>query len=159
MRKIGRTLRFASRRRWRNWLEKNHNTASEVFLIVYKRAPKNASFSNVDAVEEALCFGWIDGWFKPIDADRWVIRYTPRHKGSSWSDYNIARAWKLLNEKKMTATGVSNRKQHKAFSQMYQQLPILFSLMLLTLVCCKNHVLLLLLLLLPLYLGFSTPIE
>lgn len=74
-------------------------------LVIYKRPPKNKSFSNYDAVEEALCFGWIDGWFKPIDSERWVIRYTPRRRRSSWSDYNIARAWKLLNEEKMTAAG------------------------------------------------------
>ncbi len=107
VRDIRAALRFASRKRWRNWLERNHATKKEALLIIYKRAPKNASFSNLDAVEEALCFGWIDGWFKPIDADRWVIRYTPRRKGSSWSDYNIARAWKLLNEGRMTAAGVA----------------------------------------------------
>ena len=107
VRNTQRALRFASRKSWRNWLERNHDTKNEALLIVYKRAPKNASFSNSDAVEEALCFGWIDGWFKPIDADRWVIRYTPRRKGSSWSNYNIARAWKLLNEGKMTTAGVT----------------------------------------------------
>lgn len=107
VRDIRRALRFASRKRWCSWLERNHATKNETMLIIYKRAPKNASFSNLDAVEEALCFGWIDGWFKPIDADQWVIRYTPRRKGSSWSDYNIARAWKLLNEGKMTAAGVA----------------------------------------------------
>ncbi len=107
VRNIERALRFASRKRWRNWLERNHDTKNEALLIVYKRVPKNASFSNLDAVEEALCFGWIDGWFKPIDTDRWVIRYTPRRKGSSWSNYNIARAWKLLNEGKMTPVGVA----------------------------------------------------
>ncbi len=107
MRDIQAALRFRSRKSWRGWLERNHAAKNEALLIIYKRAPKNASLSNRDAVEEALCFGWIDGWFKPINADRWVIRYTPRRKGSSWSDYNIARAWKLLNERKMTAAGVA----------------------------------------------------
>ena len=51
--------------------------------------------------------GWIDGWFKPIDTERWVIRYTPRRNGSNWSKYNIATAWKLLNEHKMTPAGVA----------------------------------------------------
>lgn len=102
-----RALRFATRKAWREWLERNHATKNVALLTFYKKAPKNASFSNRDAVEEALCFGWIDGWFKPIDSERWVIRYTPRRKGSSWSDYNIARAWKLLNEGKMTPAGVA----------------------------------------------------
>ncbi len=77
----------------------------EVLLVIYKREPKTGTFSNLDAIEEALCFGWIDGWFRPVDFERKVQRYTPRRKGSSWSDYNIARAWKLLAEKKMTPAG------------------------------------------------------
>ncbi len=100
-------LLFAARKSWREWLERNHASRSEALLIIYKRAPKNASFSSSDGREEALCFGWIDGWFKPIDDERWVIRYTPRRKGSSWSDYNIVRAWKLLNEGRMTPAGVA----------------------------------------------------
>lgn len=91
-------LRFTSR---------NHGIKNEALLVIYKRAPRNASLSNRGALEEALCFGWIDGWFKPIDNDRWVVRYTPRRRGSGWSDYNIARAWKLLNEGKMTPAGVA----------------------------------------------------
>jgi hypothetical protein len=83
----------------------NHASRNEVLLSIYNRAPNNAEFSNRDAIEEALCFGWVDGWYKPIDSERWAIRYTPRRRGSSWSDYNIARAWKLINEKKMTPTG------------------------------------------------------
>lgn len=76
-------------------------------MIIYKRAPMNEKFPSRAALEEALCFGWIDGWFKPLDDDRWVIRYTPRRKGSNWSKYNIATAWNLLNEKKMTEAGVA----------------------------------------------------
>jgi hypothetical protein len=100
-------LRLASRRQWRKWLERNHATKGEALLVLHKRAPKNARFSSQHALEEALCFGWVDGWFKPIDEDRWVIRYTPRRKGSNWSKYNIARAWKLLNEGKMTDAGIA----------------------------------------------------
>jgi uncharacterized protein YdeI (YjbR/CyaY-like superfamily) len=107
MRDIQSARRFTSRRSWRKWLAKNHATKDEALLIIYKRAPKNARFSSRDALEEALCFGWIDGWFKPIDEDRWVIRYTPRREGSNWSKYNIATAWNLLNENKMTPAGVA----------------------------------------------------
>ena len=104
---VSKALVFTSRGKWRRWLEKNHAERDEAFLFIYKRAQKNEGFSNRDAVEEALCFGWIDGWFRPIDNDRWVIRYTPRRKGSSWSDYNIARAWKLMSEEKMTKAGIA----------------------------------------------------
>lgn len=103
--------RFASRESWRNWLEKNHDTEDQALLIIYKRAPKNARLSSTLALEEALCFGWIDGWFKPLDDERWVIRYTPRRKGSDWSKYNIARAWKLLNEERMTEAGIARLPQ------------------------------------------------
>ncbi len=99
-------LRFNSRQSWRKWLAKNHTTRKEVLLVIYKRTPKNASFSSRDALEEALCFGWIDGWFKPLDEERWVIRYTPRRKGSNWSRYNIATVWKLLNEGLVTPAGI-----------------------------------------------------
>src|SRR6266705_1519792 len=100
-------LRFASRERWRKWLEKNHAAKSEALLVIYKRPPKNERFPSHYAREEALCFGWIDGWFRPIDDERWVMRYSPRRRGSNWAKYNIARAWKLLNEGKMTPAGIA----------------------------------------------------
>jgi hypothetical protein len=100
-----RALEFTTRNEWREWLNRNHASKDEVLLVIYKREPKTGTFSNLDAIEEALCFGWIDGWFRPVDADRKVQRYTPRRKGSSWSDYNIARAWKLLGENRMTLAG------------------------------------------------------
>jgi uncharacterized protein YdeI (YjbR/CyaY-like superfamily) len=98
-------LEFTTRNEWREWLNRNHASKDEVLLVIYKREPKTGTFSNLDAIEEALCFGWIDGWFRPVDSEHKVQRYTPRRKGSSWSDYNIARAWKLLDEKKMTPAG------------------------------------------------------
>jgi uncharacterized protein YdeI (YjbR/CyaY-like superfamily) len=119
-------LRFPTRRQWRNWLERNHDTKEEALLVIYKRSPKNTSLSNRDALEEALCFGWIDSWFKPLDNDRWVIRYTPRRVGSGWSDYNIARAWVLLSEGKMTPAGVA-KMPHDAIRvwERYQPSPII----------------------------------
>jgi uncharacterized protein YdeI (YjbR/CyaY-like superfamily) len=99
-------LKIYSRQSWRKWLAKNYDVENEALLIIHKRPPKNAKFSNRDALEEALCFGWIDGWFKPLDDERWVIRYTPRRKGSNWSPYNIASAWKLLNQGLMTQAGI-----------------------------------------------------
>lgn len=107
MRDLSRTLRFTPRKQWRKWLAQNHATKNEALLIIYKRAPKNAKFSSHVGREEALCFGWIDGWFKPLDDEKWVMRYSPRRKGSNWSKYNIARAWNLLTEKKMTSAGTA----------------------------------------------------
>jgi uncharacterized protein YdeI (YjbR/CyaY-like superfamily) len=100
-------LKFPSRAAWRRWLEKNHASRKEALLVISKRAPFNSRFSSRDALEEALCHGWIDGWFNPLDNDRWVIRYTPRRKGSNWSKYNVATARKLMHEGKMTPAGVA----------------------------------------------------
>lgn len=107
LRDVKSARQFTSRLRWRAWLAKNHATKTEALLIIYKRPPKNAKFPSRAALEEALCFGWIDGWFKPLDNDRWVIRYSPRRKGSNWSKYNVATAWNLLNENRMTPAGVA----------------------------------------------------
>ena len=107
MRDVEGALRFTSRERWRKWLEKNHATKIAALLVIYKRPPKNERFPSRHAREEALCFGWIDGWYKRLDDERWVIRYSPRRKGSNWSKYNTARAWKLMNEGKMTPAGIA----------------------------------------------------
>ena len=100
-------VQLESRADWRDWLERNHETAVGVWLVTWKKPTGKPRVDYDAAVEEALCFGWIDGWFKPIDDDRGVIRYTPRLKGSNWSKYNIATAWNLLNENKMTPAGVA----------------------------------------------------
>ena len=100
-------LKIRSRQVWRKWLAKNHNTKKEALLILHKRSPKNTELSSRDALEEALCFGWIDGWFKPLDEDHKVQRFTPRRVGSNWSPYNIANAWKLLNNGLMTQAGIA----------------------------------------------------
>src|SRR5713101_8727518 len=54
-------LHFTTRKQWREWLSRNHALKDEVLLVIYKREPKTGTFSNLDAIEEALCFGWIDG--------------------------------------------------------------------------------------------------
>ncbi len=100
-------LKIRSRQNWRNWLARNHNIKKEALLVLHKRSPKKAELSSRDALEEALCFGWIDGWFKPLDADHKVQRFTPRRSGSNWSPYNIASAWKLLNSGLMTQAGIA----------------------------------------------------
>ena len=107
MRDVEGALRFTSREPWRKWLEKNHATKIAALLVIYKRPPKNERLPSRHAREEALCFGWIDGWYKRLDDERWLIRYSPRRKGSNWSKYNIARAWKRMNEGKMTSAGIA----------------------------------------------------
>jgi uncharacterized protein YdeI (YjbR/CyaY-like superfamily) len=87
------------------WLMKNHNKKSEIWLVYYKKHTGKPTVQYTEAVEEALCFGWIDGIEKRIDDERYAQRYTPRRKSSNWSDPNIARYKKLASQGLMTEAG------------------------------------------------------
>ena len=99
------TLYVKDRKQWRSWLAKNGECAPEIWLIYPKKHSKKARIPYEDAVEEALCFGWIDGTTRKLDADRYVQRFTPRRKSSRWSAINIRRARKMIAAGKMTTAG------------------------------------------------------
>lgn len=99
-------LYVTSRTEWRKWLEKNHSIAEDVWLIYYKKPSGKPRIPYADAVEEALCFGWIDGKIKRIDADYYIQRFTPRRSGSRWSKYNVERVQKLIKEGRMEPAGL-----------------------------------------------------
>ena len=80
---------------FRAWLEANHDTAAELWVGYYKKGVPKQSMSYAQGVEEALCFGWIDGLTRRIDDEITSNRYTPRRKGSSWSAINIAKMAEL----------------------------------------------------------------
>lgn len=84
---------------WRGWLKENHASASEVWLVFYKKSTGKPCPSYNEAVEEALCWGWIDGMKRSIDEERYAFRFSPRKEGSNWSPSNVKRAQKLLKEK------------------------------------------------------------
>lgn len=86
-----------TRQQWRKWLEKNHSTKSEIWLIYYKKATSKPTITYEEAVQEALCFGWIDGIEKGIDQESFAGRFTPRRTNSNWSATNIKR-YQLLEE-------------------------------------------------------------
>jgi len=100
-------LNLTSRREWRNWLSEHHGSKDGVWLIFYKKSSGKATIDYDEAVEEAVCFGWIDGQLKRIDDRRYVRRFTQRRQGSNWSDSNRQRALRLLREGKMTEAGRS----------------------------------------------------
>jgi uncharacterized protein YdeI (YjbR/CyaY-like superfamily) len=102
---ITRTLYVASRREWRRWLAENHAAAREIWLVFYKKAAGRASIPYDAAVEEALCFGWIDGVIKKMDGERYARRFTPRRRGSTLSAVNRRRVKELTARRKMTAAG------------------------------------------------------
>ena len=102
---IGETLYVTDREGFRQWLEQNHKSKKVIWLIQYKKSAKKPSIDYIEAVEEALCFGWIDGTQKSIDAERYALRFSPRRPKSNWTETNKHRARRLIAEGKMTETG------------------------------------------------------
>ncbi len=100
------TLFCRNRLEWRNWLEKNHSDFNEIWLIYYKKNTKKETISYNDAVEEALCFGWIDSLVKSIDNETYMQKYTPRKPQSVWSLINTKRVEKMIQQNKMTKVGL-----------------------------------------------------
>ena len=102
-----RSVVFQDRKRWRRWLRVNHHRKSGIWLVLPKKSAGGDSYRVYynQALEEALCFGWIDSRIKPLDATRSIVRFTPR-KSSNWSLYNIDRAVELVRKRKMTKAGL-----------------------------------------------------
>ena len=87
------------------WLEKNYAIRKEIWLVFLKKHVRGPCVSYDEAVEEALCFGWIDGILKRIDDERHAVRFTPRRPDSIWSEQNVKRARKMIRAGKMTEAG------------------------------------------------------
>lgn len=77
-------------------------------MVFYKKLSRKPSIDYDEAVEEALCYGWIDGRIKRMDVERYLLRFTPRRQGSSWSESNKRRALRMLREGKMTQAGLKS---------------------------------------------------
>ena len=90
---------------WRNWLVKNQAKRTEVWLVFLKKTTGRPNLSYNDAVEEALCFGWIDGVKRSIDEERYMHRFTPRKPDSKWSTSNKERAQRLIKAGQMAPAG------------------------------------------------------
>lgn len=99
-------LYLKSRNEWRAWLKKYHNKKNVIWLVYYKKHTAKPTIAYEEAVEEALCFGWIDSTIKRIDKDRYVQKFTPRRRKSRWSFLNIQRARKMIQQRKMTKAGL-----------------------------------------------------
>ena len=103
-----------SREAWRAWLEKHHASSTGVWLVYAKKHSGLPSLTYNDAVEEALCFGWIDNKINPIDDDFYMQMFTPRKPKSAWSRLNKDRIERLLAGGLMTAAGLAVVKAAKA---------------------------------------------
>jgi uncharacterized protein YdeI (YjbR/CyaY-like superfamily) len=104
--KLGKTLYVANRKDWRSWLSKNNDNEKEIWLIYYKKSSGKPRIPYNDAVEEAICFGWIDSIIKPIDEEKFAQRFTPRRKGSNLSQANRERVRGMIAKHKMTQAGL-----------------------------------------------------
>lgn len=103
--KLGQTLYVADRKSWRAWLAKSHKSETEIWLIYYRKETGKPRISYNDAVEEALCYGWIDSTVKKIDEERFAQRFSVRRKTSGLSQMNRERIHTLIARKKMTKAG------------------------------------------------------
>lgn len=98
---IGETLYIVKRSDWRKWLREHYKTKKEIWLVYYKKGSGKPRIEYNDAVEEALCFGWIDSTARSIDEDRFAQRFTPRKPNSKYSPANRERLRSLLRKKKV----------------------------------------------------------
>src|SRR5256885_15599625 len=104
---VGKTYYARNRKEWRAWLARHHRTAPEIWLVYYKKDSGRPRIPYNHAVEEALCYGWIDSLVKPIDARRYAQRFSPRRPTSVLSDMNRERVRRLITPKRMTKAGLA----------------------------------------------------
>jgi len=96
---------------WRAWLEQHHSTVPAIWLLFWKRHTGKQGLSYEDAVQEALCFGWIDSIVKALDVDRYLQKFTPRSNTASWSPTNRGRLRVMIAEGRMTEAGLAKVSQ------------------------------------------------
>ncbi len=100
-------LFFKNKEEWRAWLEKNHALSTEIWLVYFKKHTKKPTVTYNEAVDEALCFGWIDSTVKRIDEETYMQKYTPRKEKSMWSLVNTKKVEILISQDKMTKAGLN----------------------------------------------------
>jgi uncharacterized protein YdeI (YjbR/CyaY-like superfamily) len=106
-------LYVTNRDKWRDWLGRHYATESVIWLVFYKKETSKPTIAYEEAVEDALCFGWIDSIIKKIDAEKYVRKFTPRKDKSYWSELNKKRARKMIKEGRMTDAGLAKIKAAK----------------------------------------------
>jgi len=113
-RAVQRPRSFRSAKEVRAWLAKEHARAPGLLLRIYKKDSGVPSVTYAEALDQALCFGWIDGQKLPFDASSWVQKWTPRRAKSGWSRRNVAHVDRLIREGQMTPAGLKEVEAAKA---------------------------------------------
>lgn len=106
-------LNFKDREEWRSWLEKNHDREDGVWLFHFKKSSGMVGVTHEEAVEEALCYGWIDSKLKSVDVEKFALKYSLRKAGSVWSRINKEKAEKMIRVGKMTGAGLEKIEEAK----------------------------------------------
>ena len=104
---------FADAASWRGWLTKYHGRSDGIWLRFAKKGSAKKSITHAEALDEALCYGWIDALAKSYDADTWLLRFTPRRPKSMWSKINRDHVARLILENKMTEHGLKEIERAK----------------------------------------------
>ncbi|MCB0652303.1 MAG: YdeI/OmpD-associated family protein [Saprospiraceae bacterium] len=120
---------FKNTTEWRQWLKENHNNAQELWLGYYKKNSGKENYTWSESVDEAICYGWIDGLRKSVDEESYMIRFTPRRPTSIWSAVNIEKVKTLIEKGLMRPAGIQawEKRQEKktkvySFEQEHQEL-------------------------------------
>jgi len=116
-------LQIAGRDAWRAWLQLNHLREKGIWLVFTRKHIGKPGTSYGDAVDEALCFGWIDSLVKRIDEEKYARKFTPRKPGSKWSKLNMDRMRKLRSQGRMTKFGLeayNNRSTERPFAETFK---------------------------------------
>jgi uncharacterized protein YdeI (YjbR/CyaY-like superfamily) len=104
-------LQVAGRDGWRSWLQANHAGEKEAWLLINKKHVAGPGVTYEEALDEALCFGWIDGLMHGVDADGYALRFSPRKPRSIWSESNKRRVQRLIELGRMTEAGMAAIRQ------------------------------------------------
>jgi uncharacterized protein YdeI (YjbR/CyaY-like superfamily) len=107
-------LSFATQKKWEEWLAKNHQSSKGLWLKIAKKGAETSTVQYPEALESALCYGWIDGQKGALDADFWLQKFTPRGPRSKWSKVNREKATALLEKGRMKPAGLAEIEKAKA---------------------------------------------
>ncbi len=108
------TIEFQSAIDWRRWLELNHANSEGIWMRIFKKDSQQTSITYAEALDQALCYGWIDGQKKPCDEQSWLQKFTPRRPRSGWSRRNTQHVERLIQAGAMTAAGIREVEAAKA---------------------------------------------
>lgn len=120
LKRMSEELLATNRDEWRTWLKRNNGIAKQVWLIYYKKHAGKPSISYDDSVEQAICFGWIDGVMKRLDDERYARKFMPRRSKSRWSELNKKRAEKMMEAGWMTEAGLARIKEAKESGEWFR---------------------------------------